>query len=230
MNGVEQNVEQSGYAVVPASVSEDTIRSLEQTLEGREHGVRNLLTNPVIRNFAASEIVRTSVASVLGEGCFAVRGIFFNKNPSANWKVVWHQDCVIAVRERVKIAGWGPWSLKAGVTHVRPAAQVLDRMLAIRIHLDDCGLHNGPLRVIPGSHRQGFLSDSQIHDLPKEEAASCVVHRGDAILMRPLLLHASSPALHPSNRRVIHLEFGADELPSGLEWHDRVAPQVVPFS
>jgi phytanoyl-CoA dioxygenase PhyH len=180
MNRVEHQVEQNGFGVVPACVSEDIIRELAQTVDGREHGVRNLLTNPVIRNFAASEIVRTTVASVLGKVCFAVRGIFFNKNPSANWRVVWHQDSVIAVRERVEVEGWGPWSLKAGVTHVRPAAQILNRMLAIRIHLDDCGHDNAPLRVIPGSHRQGFLSDSQIQDLPKEEAVSCVVHRGDA--------------------------------------------------
>jgi ectoine hydroxylase-related dioxygenase (phytanoyl-CoA dioxygenase family) len=170
MNNVEEQVERNGYAVVPACVSEDTIGALVQALDGREHGVRNLLTNLLIRYFAASEEVRASVTSVLGGACFAVRGMFFNKNPSANWKVVWHQDCVIAVRERVDVGGWGPWSLKADVIHVRPAAQVSDRMLAIRIHLDDCGHDNGPLRVIPGSHRQGFLSDTRIQDLPKEEA------------------------------------------------------------
>lgn len=160
--------------------------------------------------------------SVLGPACFAVRGIFFNKNSKANWKVTWHQDCVIAVRERVEIDSWGPWSCKAGVTHVRPTAQIVQQMLAIRIHLDDCGENNGPMRVLPGTHVGGFLSDGQIQDWPKEPAVSCAVCRGDAILMRPLLLHASSPASQPSNRRVIHLEFAAHELPNGATWHDRV--------
>jgi len=137
---------------------------------------------------------------------------------------------VIAVRERVEVKGWGPWSLKAGVTHVRPAAQILDQMVTIRIHLDDCGDGNGPLQVISGSHRQGLLSDTKIQNWSKKEAVSCAVHRGDAILMRPLLLHASSPALHPSHRRVVHLEFAAHELPNGLEWHDRVAPWTAIFS
>jgi hypothetical protein len=36
--------------------------------------------------------------------------------------------------------------------------------------------------------------------------------------MRPLLLHASSPAADPRHRRVIHLEFAAEPLPGGLEW------------
>jgi ectoine hydroxylase-related dioxygenase (phytanoyl-CoA dioxygenase family) len=166
--------------------------------------------------------VRDPVASVLGTNCFAVRGIFFNKNSRANWKVSWHQDCVIAVREKIEIEGWGPWSCKAHVAHVRPAAPILEHMLAIRIHLDDCGYDNGPLRVIAGSHNQGFLSGDQIQAWPKETAVACAVRRGDAILMRPLLLHASSIASKPTNRRVVHIEFAAHELPNGARWHDRV--------
>ena len=162
------------------------------------------------------------VAAVLGATCFAVRGIFFNKNPRANWKVTWHQDCVIAVREKVDVEGWGPWSSKAGVIHVRPALAVLQQMLAIRIHLDDCVDDNGPLRVIPASHRFGILSDAEIQNRSKESAVACAAFRGDAILMRPLLLHSSLPAMKPSNRRVIHLEFAEHDLPSGAEWQDRV--------
>jgi ectoine hydroxylase-related dioxygenase (phytanoyl-CoA dioxygenase family) len=95
-------------------------------------------------------------------------------------------------------------------------------MLAVRIHLDDCNADNGALRVVPGSHKYGFLSDSQIQQFSKTTAATCVAKRGDAILMRPLLLHSSSPAKIPSSRRVVHLEFAADELPSGVEWQHRV--------
>jgi hypothetical protein len=62
--------------------------------------------NEIVRNVAGSAEVRRSVASVLGAECFAVRGIFFNKSPKANWKVTWHQDCVIAVREKLDIRGW----------------------------------------------------------------------------------------------------------------------------
>ena len=51
----------------------------------------------------------------------------------------------------------------------------------------------------------------------------CVAQRGDLLLMRPLMLHASSLAAIPGHRRVLHLEFCATELPYDLEWHDRVA-------
>jgi ectoine hydroxylase-related dioxygenase (phytanoyl-CoA dioxygenase family) len=105
---------------------------------------------------------------------------------------------------------------------VRPPAQVLARMVAVRIHLDECGMENGPLRVLPGSHRHGFLSDGQIMGWPKVSAVACAADRGDIILMHPLLLHASSAAMAPRNRRVIHIEFAAEDLPDGMEWHERV--------
>jgi ectoine hydroxylase-related dioxygenase (phytanoyl-CoA dioxygenase family) len=166
--------------------------------------------------------MRRLVEPVLGPHAFAVRGILFNKLPGANWKVPWHQDCAIAVRERRDVPGWGRWSVKDGVPHVRPPAEVLARMLAVRIHLDDCGGQDGPLRVLPGSHKSGLLNDAEILGWPREAAVTCAVRRGDAILMRPLLLHASSSAAEPASRRVIHIEFAKEELTDGMHWHERV--------
>jgi ectoine hydroxylase-related dioxygenase (phytanoyl-CoA dioxygenase family) len=222
MNAIEHQVEAHGYALIRRGVSEKTIQALETALDADRHGIRNLLSNAIVRAIAGSDEVRRSVASVLGADCFAVRGIFFNKSQRGNWNVTWHQDCVIAVRGKLQIEGWGPWSSKADVIHVRPEPSVLQQMLAIRIHLDDCGEDNGPLRVIPGSHRDGFLSDAEIQNRSKESAVACAVLRGDAILMRPLLLHSSAPATKPSNRRVVHLEFATAELPHGAEWQERV--------
>jgi len=222
MDATKRQIAVDGYALVDRCVSEETVRSLETALDANQYGIRNLLCDAIVRAIAGSDEVRKVVASVLGDGCFAVRGIFFNKNPTANWKVAWHQDCVIAVREQLEIDGWGPWSNKAGVIHVRPALEVLQKMLAIRIHLDDCRQDNGPLRVIPGSHRDGILLDAEIQNRPKESAVLCAALRGDAILMRPLILHSSPPATRPSNRRVVHLEFAAAELPDGARWQDRV--------
>ena len=227
MDVMKRQVESDGYALVPHCVSDDTLRVLEAALNADRHGVRNLLSNEVVRTIAGSDEVRRPVESVLGAECFAVRGIFFNKNPSANWKVSWHQDCVIAVREKLDIEGWGPWSSKAGVIHVRPALEVLRQMLALRIHLDDCGDDNGPLRVIPGSHRDGILSDAEIQGRSKERAVACAVGRRDGILMRPLILHSSPPAIRPSNRRVVHLEFAATELPHDALWQDRVDGRIL---
>jgi ectoine hydroxylase-related dioxygenase (phytanoyl-CoA dioxygenase family) len=215
-------IAEDGYAIMPSCLDARTLCELSDLLEASHAGLRNLLDLPAIRELARSSSVRSLMEPVLGSNCFAVRGILFNKLAETNWKVAWHQDCVIAVTEQKEVHGWGPWSIKAGVHHVRPSSEVVSRMLAVRLHLDDCGSDNGPLRVLPGSHRRGFLSDRQIQEWPKDSAITCTVKRGDAILIQPLLLHASSTSRLPSGRRVVHVEFAAEELPNGLRWRDRV--------
>ncbi len=178
------------------------LRSLDK-VACAQAGMRNLLTPPSIRQLATSPAVRAAIEPILGKAAFAVRGILFNKLPAANWKVPWHQDCVISVKQRRDAPGRGPWSVKDGIDHVRPSADIMERMVALRIHLDDCCEENGPLRVIRGSHHHGILKEEQILGWPKDNAVTCTAERGDIILMRPLLLHASSAATVPTDRRVI---------------------------
>ena len=45
--------------------------------------------------------------------------------------------------------------MKANVLRVQPPAEVLEHMVSMRLHLDNCGEENGALRVIPGSHLHG---------------------------------------------------------------------------
>ncbi len=183
-------------------------------------GVRNLLRElPAAAEVAASEPVRHLVETVLGPAAFPVRALWFDKTAEANWKVPWHQDLAIAVAERREASGFTGWSLKDGVPHVNPPAEILERMVTVRLHLDACGPDNGPLRVLPGSHRSGRLDAAGIARWREQTAAvECVLPRGGALLLRPLQLHASSVALRPDHRRVLHLEFAAAELPGGLRW------------
>jgi ectoine hydroxylase-related dioxygenase (phytanoyl-CoA dioxygenase family) len=225
------DVEREGWAVtppvVPQLVVDQLITELEMVADANEPrgGVRNLFdASPRVRALATSPAVRSVAEAVLGDQCFAVRAILFDKTPTANWKVVWHQDVAIAVQGRVNVAGFGPWSEKGGVPHVQPPADLLERMLAVRIHLDDCTADNGPVRVLPRSHRVGLLSAAAIdHWRSGNASVNCLAERGAILAFRPLLLHASSPAASPAHRRVVHLEFAADELPAPLEWHTQVA-------
>jgi ectoine hydroxylase-related dioxygenase (phytanoyl-CoA dioxygenase family) len=225
----KKRVEQDGFAVVPSCLDEATVEHLSKQFDGTRHPERNLLSVPSVRTLAISRPVREIVEAVLGPECFAVRGIFFNKTRSSNWKVVWHQDLTIAVRERANVSGFGPWTMKAGILHVQPPQEVMSDLLAIRLHLDESGIDNGPLRIIAGSHRKGRLSTEQIGNWNKETSVTCTVPKGGALVMRPLLLHASSSCAIPKSRRVIHLEFAAAELPHGLDWHDRVSAEQPDF-
>jgi hypothetical protein len=167
--------------------------------------------SPVIRQWLAAG----GAAGVVPPGYAAVRSILFDKRPGANWNVAWPQDLTITVRERREAEGFGPWSTKDGTPHVQAPAALLERMLTLRLHLDDTGSANGALRVYPGSHRHGRL------DPPFQgEEVLCEARAGDALLMRPLLLHASSKSTDAARlRRVIHIEFApADALPAPLKW------------
>ena len=208
-----------GYAVVPGVLDPGTVDQLADAVAALDGNARNLLSVPAVAAAAASAAVRSLVTPHLGDGARPVRGILFDKTSGANWKVPWHQDLSVAVRRRTDAAGYGPWSVKAGVVHVQPPAAVLGAMLTVRLHLDDCPADNGPLRVLPGSHTVGVLDAAAIAGWRERAAeASATVDRGGAVLMRPLLLHASSPATVPRRRRVVHLEFAAGPLPGGVEW------------
>lgn len=222
----------NGFAVISGVLNIAQVESLREIvarIEGQGvsrrqsvFAIRNLLDAPEIKELARSSAVRALIEPVLGPDCFAARGIFFDKTPDANWKVPWHQDLSIAVREKIEAPGFGPWSDKAGAIHVQPPREVLEKMLTIRLHLDPCDAANGALRVISGSHQLGKLEAAQIALETQKTGEVAAVPSGGAMLIRPLLLHASSPSQSPAHRRVIHLEFAATDLPAGLRWLHRI--------
>lgn len=227
---------QDGYFICDGIVAEHDVQRLREAVvaipsrqEVRRkrsvYGVRNLLEIcGQIRELARHPQIRQFVTPVLGDHAFAVRAIFFDKVPDANWSLFWHQDSVIAVAQRKETAGYVGWSQKAGVWQVQPPAEVLGKMIAVRVHLDDCGPDNGPLRVLPGSHRSGWL-DEELNDWKSRVGeVVCAVHCGGVVTICPLTLHASAPSESVGHRRVIHIEYAAAELPGGLEWNNRVRP------
>jgi hypothetical protein len=233
MDEFRQSIEHQGFVILPSALPTEAVDTLAAStkplLENRPGGlyggVRDLFNLlPAVKSIACSAAVRSWVELILGPGCFAVRGLLFDKDSSSNWKVPYHQDLTIAVRRRLPAPQFGPWSVKAGVPHVQPPVGVLERMLAVRIHLDECGSESGPLRVLPGSHRFGVLSAAEVGNWrSRVQEVSCHVPRGGLLVMRPLLLHASSPASRVSHRRVIHLEYANGSLPGGLEWHEALS-------
>jgi len=225
--------EENGFTVIRGVISREQIAHLRGVLEeaasaGKPHAIRNVLNRvpDVCRLAMGCGLVRLADEALEGSA-FVIRGLFFDKTPDANWLVPWHQDLTIAVTERKDIAGFGPWSLKEGVTHVQPPEPWLSRRFAIRLHLDDCAEDNGPLRVLPGTHKLGRLSAGDIERFRVERCEQqALVAAGDALVMSPMLLHASSAAAVPGHRRVIHLEYAADPPPTGMDWYE-FAPGCV---
>jgi ectoine hydroxylase-related dioxygenase (phytanoyl-CoA dioxygenase family) len=218
--------------VVSAERVAELVRATQSLSAGREPGVldrqgeiygaRDLVAQvPEVCLLADSPEIRSLVTPVLGTGAFVVRGLFFDKTTATNWNLPWHQDVTIAVVARQEVEGFGPWTRKAGIPHVHAPSWLLERMLTVRLHLDDCGPASGPMRVLPGSHAEGRLSPDGVArwvERARRDAIDCVVGAGGAVLMRPLILHASASANAQGHRRVIHLDYAAEALPGGLEW------------
>ena len=156
---------------------------------------------------------------VVGDKALPFRATLFDKSRQGNWLVVWHQDTALPLLERREAAGWGPWSKKDGVVYAHAPATALAQVLALRVHLDDSNPDNGPLRVLPGTHNQGVLTDDAIQELASKVApVACVADRGGVVAMRPLIVHASSKSKSEIPRRVLHIEYAAcQKFDVGLE-------------
>ncbi len=221
-----------GFQILPALLSleacDEIVRELAENFQTRDRtrrrgGVRNVFQySATALTFAKSAPVMSLVSALIGAPAFPVRAILFDKTPEANWGVPWHQDLAIAVAQKIDTPGFNAWSVKEGVIHVNPPIAVLEGMVTLRLHLDDCNADNGALRVLPGSHRDGELNGEAISNWSdRQTAVMCEVPKGGALFMRPLLLHASAAALRPMHRRVLHVEYAATDLPNGLKWSER---------
>ncbi len=186
----------------------------------RRAGDRGLLARSrPVRALGVSDPALALARALAGAAARPVKATLFDKTEGANWTLPWHQDLTVALRQPADAPGFSRWSRKSGVTHAEAPLGVLKRMVALRIHLDDCDAGNGPLLVVPGSHRRGKLSAAARRELTAAPAARpCTAEAGDVLAMHPLLLHRSAPAEAPSHRRVIHLEYAAAALPAGLTW------------
>lgn len=205
----------AGYAIIPTVLTRNEMELVCAeincgSLRRTRAGARHLLSNETVRNLAFDPRLIDVVQSVLGPEALPFRATLFDKSSVSNWLVVWHQDTALPLRERRDLIGWGPWSVKEGVVYAHAPARALERLLSLRVHLDDSTENNGPLRVLPGTHTRGVLTDSDIERLSSEiRPVNCVVNSGGVVAMRPLIVHASSKSTSDMPRRVLHIEYAS---------------------
>lgn len=191
---------------------------LMRSATGAVYGARNILDRwPGALEVVRQPLLKDALQSALGTGFGLVRILYFDKPPGESWALPWHKDLAVAVKDnRLPSEQFDRPTTKYGVPHVEAPAWLLERMLTARLHLDDVTDENGPLRVMPGSHRGGKGGTGG----GNEVRIRC--GRGDVLLMRPLLSHCSGHSAPETarNRRILHLEFSPTrELPDSYEWH-----------
>jgi len=213
-----------GYSIVEGVFARtDMERVLEglsaAELERTKAGARHVLGVPVVQDLAADPRMSTIATEFVGPGAVPFRATLFDKSPSANWLVVWHQDTALPLRERFEDATWGPWSSKAGILYAHAPAWALEQVVALRVSLDDSSSTNGPLRVLPNTHLSGVLSDAAIEQLARKSTPiDCVAGSGGIGAMRPWTVHSSSKSADEPPRRVLHIEYAATvNLAAGIQ-------------
>jgi hypothetical protein len=215
----------AGYIVVPDLIGAAQMTALTWSVDDLRHesvGTRRLIDLPWCWNLAARITHDERLQAFLPVDPTPVQCTLFVKSIHKNWLVSLHQDLSIPVSERVDSRECSGWSEKEGEIFVQAPRAVLEQILAVRVHLDDCDDRNGALRVVPGSHRCGRLaSRDALREREARGEVSVAVPKGGAMLMRPLLLHSSSKALMGGARRVLHFVFGPAKLPHGLRWRSR---------
>ncbi len=226
----------NGFVIVPAVYSPNEIDAIIDELTralrigragvldqaGRIYAARNILQLwPKVAEVWRRSPLQEILGEILRDRFGLVRVLFFDKPPEQSWSLPWHKDMTIAVRNnRLPSHHFEHPTTKSGVPHVEASQAVLDGMLTARIHLDEVTEDNGPMQVIPGSHRTGKVSN-----IDESKRRTILANRGDVLLIRPLVEHNSVPSRSGTvqHRRILHLEFtSSPELPDGYEWHDYV--------
>ena len=203
----------SGFEIAPAVLDRSDVAVIadvlqREVLDRSRAGPRHLMRYQSVQQLARDPRLVAIAARFVGDAAVPFRATLFDKSSTSNWLVVWHQDTALPLLQRREIPGWGPWSVKAGITYARAPASALSRVVALRVHIDDSRIDNGPLRVLPGTHTLGVLPDVELGRLAREiPPVDCVLPAGGIVAMRPLLVHASSKAESNHQRRVLHIEY-----------------------
>jgi hypothetical protein len=218
---VVSEFKKSGYFVMPGVIDAVLNRRLAAFVGviASGAGSRRLLDEAWCAHLAGALRGDSRIRSLLPRNAVAVQCTLFDKSPTKNWLVTLHQDLSIPVKFQVDSPDCSGWSEKEGQVYVQPPTSVLEQLVAVRVHLDDCAAEAGALRVVPKSHLEGRVDRQRAEALRLQHGETVVpVARGGALIMRPLILHASSKATSGTPRRVLHFVFGPPKLPLGLEW------------
>lgn len=148
-----------------------------------------------------------------------VRVIYFDKTSAKNWALGWHQDRTIAVKRRAELHGFKSWSCKAGMQHVEPPFEVMQKMTTLRVSIDKSDAESGGLEVIPGSHLFGRLDDVATQQVSASMSPRIIKSKaGDVLVLATPIVHKSGQNLSDKHRRVVHIDYSWASLPSPLEW------------
>jgi len=216
---IAPNLSELGFTVTEPIISHDECNAIIAELENIS--IANVGSRALLKSHWCSELavkLRTCdrLSSYFYSNQVAIQCTYFEKSVERNWLVPLHQDLSIPVAVKITHPKLKLWSVKEDMVFVQPPTEIIKQLTAVRLHLDECGLEDGALRVVPSSHQIGKLETSS--DLRKLKDILCPVQKGGVLILKPLILHGSSKSSGHSRRRVLHFLFAPPVLPFGLRW------------
>ncbi|MCX2575379.1 phytanoyl-CoA dioxygenase family protein [Pedobacter sandarakinus] len=231
---VKGEIAENGFSIIPDIYSNEEVNEILQSIEQADHNRETFRKSEdvfAIRQFfkevpatialVFNENLKTTIKQLFGDDYFVVKSIYFDKPETSNWYVPYHQDLTISVDKKVALDQFGPWTTKQNQFAVQPPIEIMENIYTIRIHLDETDENNGALRVIPKSHLKKIYRPETI-DWTREKETICKVKKGGIMIMKPLILHTSGRTTNNKKRRVIHIEFTNKELPTPINWAERI--------
>jgi ectoine hydroxylase len=230
-----------GYLLLPALFDADEVELLRAAVPEvivrhgpeviREDGDASMVRmifaahtfNETFRRLTLHPRLLSRVEQLFGEPAYLFQSRFNVKSGfhSAGW--AWHQD-------------FNQWHRLDGMQ--TPNA------MALGVFLDDVNPCNGPVMVIPGSHKRGHIFNPDAMDIPDADVAAAANDLGIIPLMGPpgsvvlfhsLIIHGSAPNVSPWPRRIFYMNISPisnRELSPKREWFhcDADGPALVPLS
>ena len=225
------DLEEFGFALCRRALGPNQLSSLLDLVQstsdqigvrsrgGGAYAARNLLWDrPNTALLLAESGLDLLATDALGAAAFPINATYFDKTADANWAVPGHQDVMMPVEREVAEPGFSGWRTKLGVVYVEPPLEVLSKLVALRVHFDDCPLANGALAVVSGSHLLGKLRDAETSAITPNVYTTCAAAAGDVLALKPLIVHRSSPAAVPAHRRVLHVVYAAEQPGEQVRW------------
>ena len=215
MSELMTKFEEDGFAILPGLLTSELLQDIPERCDAELSsgpGRRDFLELDWIQDLARTLSCHAVLSTLLPGDAVAVQCTYFCKAESESWFAPANMDTSIPVQRKFSLPGWSDRIKKNGTQFTKPPREILENLIAIRIHFEDNTEDNGALLVVPGSHL----------DVPhSDERYLCEIPRGGALVMRPLLLHAPSKR-RAGYRRVLYFLYGPTKLPEPAEWPDAV--------
>jgi ectoine hydroxylase-related dioxygenase (phytanoyl-CoA dioxygenase family) len=231
LNKIE--LKELGFSITPEIYNNKEIEKIIQLLDNIQNdspsiiktndlfAIRQLMIiSPELWNIIQNQNLTNLTNEIGGKNCFLTKAIYFDKPKGSNWFVPYHQDLSINITKKIDTKGYVNWTFKRKQIGVQPPVNILENIFTIRIHLDDTDRNNGALKVIPKSHRNGIIRKNDTNTDVRKEVI-CELKKGQVMIMKPLIMHASNRTINDKRRRVIHLEFSDLELKEPMNWKER---------